>query len=270
MLKKKSPASRPDNTAINSNGKQRVVSKHSPKSSNKTPTKGRRESGANTNNTSKKSKSDVDMLPRPHIEEAVATRLLRDSYTRERHYFLMRIIVVVVLALIVSTVGNIMMASKPVEYRYFATDSEGRIKELTPLNNPVQSVNAMLNWTVNSITQTYTFSFANYRQELQAAQSNFTPGGWQGFERALESSRILATVIENRYVTTAVPTGAPVIVAEGLTNGRYAWRIQVPITVTYQSAARQTSQSLLVTVTIVRRPETEHPVGLGIAQIIAE
>lgn len=212
----------------------------------------------------------VDNLPRPHIEEAVATRLLRDTYTRERHYFLMRLILCLSAVLSISIGANIYLATKPVEYRYFATDTEGRIRPLTALDQPIQSMNEILNWTTNAITQTYTFSFANYRQELQAARIHFTPQGWQGFERALQESRTIQTVLNNRFVTTAVPVGAPVVVAEGLANGRYAWRIQLRITVTYQSAQSSRSQSLLVTATVVRRPETENPRGLGIAQIIAE
>lgn len=212
----------------------------------------------------------IEEPTRAHVEEAVATRLFRDAHYRQRHYLLMRVILGLTLVLAITVTSLVYMASRPVEYRYFATDTEGRIKELTALNRPIQSLEEILNWVTNSITQTYTFSFANYRQELQAAQSNFTPAGWSGFERALEESRILSSVLENRYVTTAVPTGAPVVVAQGLVNGRYAWRVQLPIIVTYQSASRRTSQSLTITATVVRRLETEHPKGLGIAQIIAE
>src|SRR5699024_4736201 len=76
-------------------------------------------------------KKTSDDVPRPLIEEAVATRLLRDSYTRERHYFLMRLILAAFAALVISIAANVYLATRPVEHRYFATDTEGRIKTLT-------------------------------------------------------------------------------------------------------------------------------------------
>jgi intracellular multiplication protein IcmL len=86
----------------------------------------------------------------------------------------------------------------------------------------------------------------------------------------LEESGNLRTVIDNKLVTTAVPRGAPIIIAEGQLGGNYAWKIQLPMLVTYQSASTRTTQDLLVSAIISRRSELEHPMGLGIAQIIAQ
>jgi intracellular multiplication protein IcmL len=211
-----------------------------------------------------------EMVPRPHAEDAIATRLLRDTYTRERHYFLMRVIMILGAVCVIQsgTIGY--LASQPTQFRYFATDPEGHIKELLSLDRPITSMNEVLNWTTNAVTQSFTFDFANYRAQLQAAKSNFTEGGWKGFEKAMEEAGVMKQVIGNSYVTTAVPHGAPVVVAQGLADGRYAWKLQIPVIVTYQNQGKRSTQELLVTAVIVRRPMTEHPNGLGIAQIIAE
>ena len=138
------------------------------------------------------------------------------------------------------------------------------------LINLVQGANEVLSWIARSVTQAYTFSFANYREELQAARSNFTPDGWKGFEKALVDSGNLQKIIDSKFVTTAVPRGAPVLLNEGIIAGHYAYRIEVPIVVTYQAGSTKANQDLLIRVIAIRRSELEHPMGLGIAQIVAE
>lgn len=204
------------------------------------------------------------------VDEGVATILARDAYTRDRHYFLMRVIYVLAACLSGSVVLNAVLASQPITREYFLTDNEGRIRQLTALDSPVNSLTDISTWVSNSIAQAYTFSFANYRAELQVAQAAFTPAGWRGFEKALEESGTLQSVIANKYITTAVPTSAPVLVAQGLRDGLYAWKFEVPFIVTFQSASGRTSQNVLVTATVVRQPETVNPRGLGIAQLIAQ
>ncbi len=207
---------------------------------------------------------------RPVIEEIVATKLMRDEVKKEKFYLQSKISLALSGCLALSTIANVILFMQPSEVKYFATDPNGKIMKLVSLNQPVQSVNEVLSWATSSITKSYTFSFANWRQELQSSRDFFTPKGWEGFQEALQESGNLKSVIENKFVTTAVPRGAPVVVGEGYIDGRYAWKIEVPILVTYQSANKRTTQSLLVEAVLVRRSELEHPKGIGIAQIIAQ
>lgn len=203
-------------------------------------------------------------------DAAVATILARENYSRERHVMFSRLIVVLAVALCVSIGMNIVLSTRPVEMKFFATDVEGKIKQLTPIDQAITTLNELNTWVVNSTTQALTFSFANYRQELSAARQNFTTAGWAGFEKALAESNLLETIKARRYVSTAVPAGAPVLMASGLVEGRFAYKFQVPIVVTYASASETTSKQYLFEVVVVRQPETVHPRGLGIASITFE
>ena len=205
-----------------------------------------------------------------HADAAVATIIAREAYTRERHYLLVRVILCLVAAIVVQAAANLYLATRPPVNRYFATDHDGRIMPLTPVSQPISSTSDLTTWVANSVVQAYTFDFANWRPQLQAAQLNFTGPGWKGFENALKDSGILQTVLEKKYVTTAVPTGSPVLLDKGIISGRYAWKLQMPLLVTFQSAERTASQNLMVDIIVVRQPETEHPRGLGIAQLIAQ
>jgi len=203
-------------------------------------------------------------------DEAVATILAREAYTRERHYLLIRVIMGLLVVIFLQAGANIYMAARPPKNSYFATDRDGRIQPLTPIDRPISSLTDLTTWVANSVVQAYTFDFANWRTQMSAAQTNFTPAGWRGFENALKDSGLLATVLERHYVTTAVPTSAPVLINQGLVQGRYAWKLSMPLLVTYQSSERTVPQNLMVEIVVVRQPETEHPRGLGIAQLIAQ
>ena len=203
-------------------------------------------------------------------DEAVATILAREAYTRERHYFLMRVILCLVLALVVNAGAVLYLATRPPVNHYFTTDKDGRIMPITPVNQPIGSLADLETWVANSVVKAYTVDFANYRVSMDEAQRNFTGAGWRGFRNALDSSGFLQTVVDKKYVTTAVPTSAPIKLDEGLIEGRYAWKLQMPLLVTFQSQTGSQSQSLMINIIVVREPEAQNPRGLGIAQLIAQ
>lgn len=205
-----------------------------------------------------------------HQDEAVATELARNAYSRERYEFLLKTLFGLIMALVLSIGANIYFGTREPQFRYFATDPDGNIRQLDPQQQPIQSSHEVLNWASTAITRAFTMSFANYRQELDGAKFDFTEPGWRGFEQALSARGVMDSIINNKYVTSVTPTAAPVIVAQGFVNNSYAWKIELPILVTYESASTRTSQSMLVEATVVRRPPQEHPRGLGIAQIIAK
>ena len=115
----------------------------------------------------------------------------------------------------------------------------------------------------------YSYNFVNYRKQLQAASEYFTPEGWRTFEAALKSSRNLETVIARKLVVTAVATGAPVVLDQRIVSGRYAWKVQLPLLVTYQSASTLFQQPLIVTMIVTRVSMRDVPKGIAISQFIA-
>lgn len=206
-----------------------------------------------------------------HLDEAAATALTRDAYNRERYVFQLRIIYVLLGILVLSILVNMWLALRPQEIRYFATDSLGQIRELTTLDRPIQSKTEVVNWVGNALTEAFTFSFATYQEQFGVSRLNFTEAGWAGFQLALQNRKIIDDIIANKYVASAAIRSAPVVTQEGITdNGRWGWKIEVPIIVAYESASAHLTQEFIAEVVVVRRPEVENPRGLGIAQIIAK
>lgn len=182
----------------------------------------------------------------------------------------------VFLALIISVALNVAsllsafyVYTHPPAPVYFATSVNGRVMPLIPLNEPNSSDAVVLQWANLATIAAYSYNFVNYRTELQAASEFFTAEGWSTFLDALQESNNLKAVISKKLVVTAVATRAPVILQKGVLSGRYSWRIQVPILVTYQSASEFSQQNLVVTMLVTRISTLNNPKGIGIAQFVS-
>ncbi|AAU26546.1 TPA: type IVB secretion system apparatus protein IcmL/DotI [Legionella pneumophila] len=181
----------------------------------------------------------------------------------------------VILALLIAIVVNVVLASlvvymitHPPAPKYFATSINGRITPLFPLDEPNQSDSAVLQWANQAAIAAFTYNFVNYRDELQASSGFFTAEGWDQFLGALEQSNNLDAVKAKKLVVSAVATRAPIILQKGVLNGRYSWRVQMPILVTYQSASEFTQQNNVVTMLITRVSTLNSPRGIGISQFV--
>ncbi|MDI9817883.1 MULTISPECIES: type IVB secretion system apparatus protein IcmL/DotI [unclassified Legionella] len=201
-------------------------------------------------------------------EDALTTVATRNAFYRDGQRKIMVI-------LLISILMNILLASllaylltHPPAPKYFATSINGRITPLFPLNEPNQSDSAILQWANQAAIAAFTYNFVNYRQELQASSGFFTSEGWSQFLNALQQSNNLDAVRAKKLIVSAVATRAPIILQKGILNGRYSWRVQMPILVTYQSASEFSQQNNVVTMLITRVSTLNSPRGIGISQFV--
>jgi len=188
----------------------------------------------------------------------------RDNYRKVFSALLLMIVVnIILLGIIYYQITN------PPSPKYFATTSDGKIIKLQPLNRPVIAPQVLLQWASMAAVEAYTYNFANYREAFQNLQNKFTLDGWKNFERALKASRMLETVIAKKLVVTAVATGTPVILDQGVVNGRHVWKVNMPMLVTYQSASEVTQSPLVVTMIVSRVSPINYPDGIAIVSYVA-
>jgi intracellular multiplication protein IcmL len=152
--------------------------------------------------------------------------------------------------------------------RYFAVSADGKITPLVPLKEPNLSNAALLQWATQAAVSAFSYNYVNYREALQSLRDNFTEKGWKNFTEAFNNSNNLSAVISKKLIVSAVPTGVPVIVEQGLRNGVYAWKVQVPLLVTYQSASDLIPQPVRIDLLIVRMSTLHSIRGIGIQQLI--
>lgn len=202
-------------------------------------------------------------------DDAIATVMLRRNFYRDGQRKWIIILTILTASNIVLAAILAYIITHPPEPRYFATSVNGRITPLVALNAPNQSDSAVLQWANQAAIAAFSYNFVNYRSELVASSGFFTAEGWDQFISALASSNNLEAVKAKKLVVSAVATSAPVILQKGILNGRYAWRIQMPMLVTYQSASEFSQQHLVVTMLVSRVDTLNSPRGIGIAQFIS-
>jgi len=202
-------------------------------------------------------------------DDALQVVNLRREFQRDGHRR-------VLLALMISMVLNAILAiafgyivTHPPAPQYFATTINGRITPLIPLDQPNMPPSTLLQWANSAAIAAYTYNFVNYREELQAASDFFTPQGWSDFTGALKTSNNLNSVIQKKLVVSAVATGAPVILDQGVVNGTYTWTVQMPMLVTYQSASQVARQNIMVKMVIQRISTLNSARGIGISSFVA-
>jgi intracellular multiplication protein IcmL len=201
-------------------------------------------------------------------EDALQVVKLRNEFYRDNYRKVVAALLLSFFILLILAAALFYIVTHPPAPRYFATSSDGRIVSLTPFHYPNLSNAAVLEWANTAATAAYSYNFVNYRQALQAAADYFTPEGKQMFFDAIKSSNNLQAVIAKKLIVSAVATGVPVILEQGIMVGRYTWKVQIPMLITFQSASQFSQQSVTVTMLVVRVSPLESPRGIAIAQFI--
>lgn len=154
-------------------------------------------------------------------------------------------------------------------YVTVAATPDGRLIRLTPLDEPMMSDAALKTWTVSAVTEAFTLGHHDYRMRLAAVRDRFTDAGWDGFVQGLEDSLFLDRIRDNHQVSSAVATGAPLIVQARRLRGRLAWTVEFPLLVTFAAGPKRLDRELVARVLVVRVPLSERASGMGIAQLVA-
>ena len=174
-----------------------------------------------------------------------------------------------VVVLLSAAVAGLALRARPVDHVVAATP-DGRLIELTRLDQPIMTGAALSQWTATAVTQALTFGHHDYRMRLAAARERFTDAGYDAFLRELDGSQILSRVRDARQVVSAVAQGAPVIVDTIVHQDRLSWELQFPLLLTFSTGTRELTEQLAARVLVVRVPRDERAAGIGVAQIVAE
>lgn len=201
-------------------------------------------------------------------EDALQVVKLRNEFYRDNYRKVIAALMISFFVIFILAGALFYIVSHPPAPRYFATSKDGRIVPLVAFSQPNLSNATVLEWSNTAATAAYSYNFVNYRQALQRAADYFTPEGKQMFFSAIKSSNNLQAVISKKLIVSAVATGVPVILEEGLLADRYTWKVQIPMLITFQSASQFSQQAVTVTMLIVRVSTLTSPSGIGIAQFI--
>lgn len=204
--------------------------------------------------------------------DAVSLILTRNIFYR-RYYHLALACFALSLVMIVCLSGLLFyIATYPTKPIYFATDEVGKLMQVIPLSEPNMSTEDAARWAVDSVEAAYSYDYVNYRAELQSAQKYFTNYGWRSYMKALEASNNLVALEQRQMIVSAKVIETPKLVRAGVLSGRYAYRFEMPVLVTYllppYDAKSRFSNALNVMVLIRREPILQSYQGLGVLQMV--
>ena len=153
--------------------------------------------------------------------------------------------------------------------KYYAATPDLRLAPLVPLDRPVLTQQGLLNWVSETITNSMSLDFLEWRKKLDNMRDNFDDAAYKSFLDSLHGSGILDMIRERRLSASAIVTKAPVIIASGIVSGIATWRIEFPIIVSYESShGVESTQHLLATVLVRRASTAKTPRGVVIQQVV--
>lgn len=182
-----------------------------------------------------------------HNNAFEGNHLYRDQYRRTIKGIVMMSLVTVALAVIL--VGLIIASPQP---KYYATTTSGQVVPMHSLSEPVVTNSYLLQWASLSVRTAFNIDFVNYDSQLDQAKSDFTSSGWSKFIDAMNKSGLLDTVKSKKLEMSAVVDGTPVIINTAIIHGRFTWRVQLPILVTFTSASASSKSYWIVTMNVQR------------------
>ncbi|MDF1761007.1 MAG: type IVB secretion system apparatus protein IcmL/DotI [Coxiellaceae bacterium] len=189
----------------------------------------------------------------------------RDSYRKLLNLTVFLLWLGLVMAVVLAA-----MVLTPGSPRYFASTTTGEQYILHPLNEPVVTDDFVMKWASLLATQVYSLNFEDYQKQLDAAKGKFTDHGWNALQAALKDSGFLKSLTQNKVVTSAVVTAAPVISMREILHHRYTWVIEFPLLVAYGTASEAQKRTINIQMRVMRVPVLDVPAGIQCDVFVAQ
>lgn len=204
-------------------------------------------------------------------QQGLALVLSRNAFYRDAY----RRVVFVLIMLFLINVGLLatilIKVFNPPQPQYFATTADGRILSTHKLTDPVVSDAYVSQWVANAVRRAFSVDYVHWRKQLQDASVNFTPDGWRYFLDALKKSNNLNTLQSMKLVSSASIISAPQITAKMIVGKQYAWKVELPLLVTYTDGKKENiSMPMKVSVIVVRVPVKDYPQRIAINNFLPE
>lgn len=198
--------------------------------------------------------------------EAKYTPQDNSAYIRFYPWFFYGLMISIILLLLTVTVVFFQVFNRPLP-AYYAVQPNGQKMKLEPNLAPSLIAPTIIRFASKAATLAYTFDFVNYNEQISAARTYFTDRGWEEFNASIAG--LTNSIVERQLFISGVVSGTAVIANEGpLPGADYAWRVQIPFLVTYQSSDTTSKRNNMVIVTIIKVPTSVNPQGIGIDRFI--
>jgi len=187
----------------------------------------------------------------------------RDGFNQVLISFVL--ILVAILSMLILSIGLIVSKPKPTN---FIVENDWRVIGSIPLDQPYPSQPDLIQWVTDVLPQSFRVDFFNYQSELNKSINHFTDSGWKKFLSQSTPYIGQSSVMGQKLFVSANPTSAPFISEQGLSNGTYAWKIQMHLNLSYSGS--ENAIPLTANILVVRVSTVNDLQGVRIADITIE
>lgn len=192
------------------------------------------------------------------------------EWFRNQYKNMLYVLLITLILLCLSLLFNVIQFMSKPETKYFATNENMRVVELTPLNESLVTDSGLQNWTAQAISEMFSYDFNNFRENFTDAREYLSEDGYKKLLKSVQDSGNLEMVREERLVSIAgVDPSRVVIVNRGVLKGRMTWKVEAPLSITYESSKGvEHTQELIGTILVQRTSEINNPRGIQIIQMV--
>ena len=173
-------------------------------------------------------------------------------------------------SLLIVSIGIIgFLALREVKPVYFATNQAMQLVAMTPLDQPLQTDQALKSWAAQAMIDIFNLDFVHYKRQVADLRRYFTKEAFISFRKSLKDEGHLKILQQYRAVMHGVCTGPPVITAQGVLDNKMTWELNVPFQLAYETSEKVLSnQKLNIRLRLKRVSTAEYAAGLAITQLI--
>lgn len=192
---------------------------------------------------------------------------LRDDFYRDGYTKIMLVLFVSMTAVgLLIAVSAYLFLSKPLPVQ-FATDNEWRVIGPVPVDKPYLSSANLLQWVSEVFPNVFNYDFVHYNENLEADKHYFTDNGWDKFLGVIGEYASYNTIQDSKLFMHASAATAPIILNQGLLDGRYAWWVQMSLHLDYTSAEKREGKDIQLQVLVTRIPTLNNLDGVSIDNV---
>lgn len=219
---------------------------------------------------------NTDLIDKPReltpLEKELA-EIAKAQHGRDDVRFALRKMITLNLVGLLVVVISLVFASAVIlmkeERETIAMSPDGRVVKPVPLSEPFLNTRTINSFADEALFMSFSLDAVNYRQQLTRARPYFTPQGYKGFEKSINTENWLARVITDGEIMNAKSNNIWVIGRESVSpNGRYYWDVQSPVTVEFSRGKTVRVETGVMTFRIVRVSNIDHPFGVAVHQVL--
>ncbi|HSX19574.1 MAG TPA: DotI/IcmL family type IV secretion protein [Gammaproteobacteria bacterium] len=147
---------------------------------------------------------------------------------------------------------------------HFALNKNLQLIDPVPLDQEGIGTAALLNWVNEFVVKAFSYNYSNIQKQAGKLAPYFSDSALKIYDDLLATDEDFKAVILNQFVVSVVPKTAPEILVGKAFKDRYAWQIEVPVTITFSNALYRAHQDVVFDFLIWRVPETESPLGVTV------